>query len=70
MRGQAGSLLLWVLMLGAMGAATVATNRNKNRALMPVATVVISTVTLFFMVHRWTSLTKRPKQTKIRVNSF
>ena len=45
--GQAGSLLLWALMLVAMGALTVRTNRDKNRALMPVATAVISTVALF-----------------------
>jgi cytochrome c-type biogenesis protein CcmF len=48
--GQAGSLLLWVLFLTAMGALTMQTNRDKNRALMPVATAVISTVTLFFMI--------------------
>ena len=30
--GQSGSLLLWVFMLGAFGAATVAANRHQNEA--------------------------------------
>jgi len=48
--GQAGSLLLWVLFLTAMGTLMVRTNHRKNRALMPVATAVLSAVALFFMI--------------------
>jgi len=48
--GQAGSLLLWVLILSVMGAIMVATNRNKNRTLMPYATAVVAATIVFFMV--------------------
>jgi len=48
--GQAGSLLLWALFLTAMGSLMVATNRRKNRALMPFATAVMSAIALFFMI--------------------
>jgi cytochrome c-type biogenesis protein CcmF len=48
--GQAGSLLLWVLILAVMSTIMVATNRNKNRALMPVATAVVGATVTFFMV--------------------
>jgi cytochrome c-type biogenesis protein CcmF len=48
--GQAGSLLLWVLMLAAMGAVMVGTNRAKNRGLMPWATAVVGLTTTFFLV--------------------
>ncbi len=47
--GQAGSLLLWVLMLSAMGSIMVLTNRTKNRALMPVATSVVGLTMTFFL---------------------
>lgn len=48
--GQAGSLLLWALILAAMSSLMVATNRNKNRALMPWATAVVGTTLTFFMI--------------------
>jgi len=48
--GQAGSLLLWVLILAVMGAVMVATNRRKNRALMPHATAVVGAVMTFFLL--------------------
>jgi cytochrome c-type biogenesis protein CcmF len=48
--GQAGSLLLWVLILAVMGTVMLATNRRKNRALMPWATAVVGAVITFFMV--------------------
>jgi cytochrome c-type biogenesis protein CcmF len=48
--GQAGSLLLWVLMLAVMGAIMVRTNRDKNRTLMPYATAVVGATIVFFMV--------------------
>jgi len=48
--GQAGSLLLWVLFLTAIGALMVRTNRRKNRALMPYATAVMSGIAVFFLL--------------------
>jgi cytochrome c-type biogenesis protein CcmF len=48
--GQAGSLLLWALILSVMATIVVATNRVKNRALMPWATHVIAIVLSFFLV--------------------
>jgi len=49
--GQAGSLLLWVLILAVMAVVMVRTNLNKNRALMPVATAIVGgTVTFFLML--------------------
>ncbi len=48
--GQAGSLLLWVLILGVMAAVVVLTNRNKNRALMPWVTAIVGTVMVFFLM--------------------
>jgi cytochrome c-type biogenesis protein CcmF len=48
--GQAGSLLLWVLMLSIMGSIMVFTNRRKNRALMPYATAVVGLTITFFMI--------------------
>ena len=48
--GQAGSLLLWVLILSIMGAVMVLTNRRKNRALMPYATAVVGFTITFFMI--------------------
>jgi cytochrome c-type biogenesis protein CcmF len=48
--GQAGSLLLWVLFLSAMSSVMVATNRRKNRALMPWATAVVGMTITFFLV--------------------
>src|SRR5262245_5573016 len=48
--GQAGSLLLWVSILAVMGSIMVATNRNKNRALMPHATGVVGLTLFFFMI--------------------
>ena len=48
--GQAGSLLLWLLMLTIMGSVMVLTNRNKNRALMPWATAIVGLTITFFMM--------------------
>jgi cytochrome c-type biogenesis protein CcmF len=48
--GQAGSLLLWGLILSGMSAIAILTNRNKNRALMPWAVHVLAIVLTFFLV--------------------
>jgi len=48
--GQAGSLLLWTLLLGGMATVVVLTNRKKNRALMPWVTVVLGVVMTFFLI--------------------
>ena len=48
--GQAGSLLLWVLILSVMACIMVWTNRTKNRALMPYATAVVAGVMAFFLM--------------------
>jgi cytochrome c-type biogenesis protein CcmF len=48
--GQAGSLLLWLWMLSAYGAACVAINRRQNRALMPWVTAVLNANAVFFLV--------------------
>jgi cytochrome c-type biogenesis protein CcmF len=48
--GQAGSLLLWVLIVAVMGSIMVWTNQRKNRALMPYATAVVGAVIAFFMI--------------------
>ena len=48
--GQSGSLLLWLFMLAVMAVVMVQTNRNKNRALMPMATVVVGITMTFFLV--------------------
>ena len=48
--GQSGSLLLWVFMLGAFGAATVAANRHQNRSLMPWVVAVLLANACFFLV--------------------
>ncbi len=48
--GQSGSLLLWVMILGAMSTVVLWTNRSKNRALMPVVTAVLGGVVTFFLV--------------------
>ncbi len=48
--GQAGSLLLWLLMLVVMSSILIWNNRNKNRALMPYATAVLGLTITFFLV--------------------
>jgi len=48
--GQAGSLLLWLWMLSAYGAACVLLNRHQNRILMSWVSVVIHSNALFFLV--------------------
>ncbi len=48
--GQAGSLLLWVGILAAMGTIMVWTNRTRNRALMPWATAVVGATEVFFLI--------------------
>ena len=46
--GQAGSLLLWTMMLSAFASLMVATNQRKNRPLMPWATAVVGLTMVFF----------------------
>src|SRR5262249_21515156 len=47
---QAGSLLLWGFLLSGMATIVVATNRDKNRALMPWVVATLGTVMSFFLV--------------------
>ncbi|HVQ35708.1 MAG TPA: cytochrome c-type biogenesis CcmF C-terminal domain-containing protein [Candidatus Bathyarchaeia archaeon] len=47
---QAGSLLLWAFLLGGMASITVATNRTKNRALMPWVVTTLGIVLTFFLI--------------------
>jgi len=48
--GQAGSLLLWALILSVLSSICIRTNRDKNRALMPYVTAVLAGTILFFMI--------------------
>lgn len=48
--GQAGSLLLWTLVLSLFSAVVVVQNRNRNRQLMPYANSVLMGILLFFVV--------------------
>ena len=48
--GQAGSLLLWAFILSGMSTLVVATNRAKNRALMPWVVNVLGVVLTFFLI--------------------
>ncbi len=48
--GQAGSLLLWALILSTMSGIVVLTNRDKNRAIMPWVVHVLAIVLTFFLV--------------------
>ncbi len=48
--GQAGSLLLWLWMLSAYGAACVWFNRHQNRTLMPWVAAVLLANALFFLL--------------------
>ena len=48
--GQAGSLLLWLLILTVLSSIFIWTNRRKNRALMPWATAVLAATITFFLV--------------------
>jgi cytochrome c-type biogenesis protein CcmF len=48
--GQAGSLLLWALILCALSSIFIWTNRNMNRGLMPWATAVLGVTIAFFLV--------------------
>ncbi len=48
--GQAGSLLLWALVLSSFALIAVLQNRHKNRHLMPYATSVLAGILTFFMV--------------------
>jgi len=48
--GQAGSLLLWALILAVMSSVAVWTNRYKNRGLMPYVTAVLGLSLVFFMI--------------------
>ncbi len=47
--GQAGSLLLWCLVLALYTALVVIQGRNKNRELMPYVTATLSVVLIFFI---------------------
>jgi cytochrome c-type biogenesis protein CcmF len=47
--GQAGSLLFWTLILSMYAAIVVATNRARNRALMPYVAGTLSAIILFFL---------------------
>jgi len=47
---QAGSLLLWAFLLSGMASITVATNRTKNRALMPWVVTTLGLVMTFFLI--------------------
>jgi len=47
--GQAGSLLLWSLILSLYTALVVIQGRNKNRELMPYVTATLSVVLIFFI---------------------
>lgn len=47
--GQAGSLLLWCLVLSIYTAVVVIENRNKHRELMPYVTATLSVVLIFFI---------------------
>ncbi len=46
--GQAGSLLLWALVLAFFGFVTIVQNRNKNRVLMPYTVFVLLGIMFFF----------------------
>ena len=48
--GQAGSLLLWVFLLMGSGTVGVATNRKKNRILIPWVAVSLLINAAFFLV--------------------
>lgn len=48
--GQAGSLLLWALVLSFFVLVAVVQNRQRNRALMPYTTSVLLGTTTFFLV--------------------
>jgi len=48
--GQSGSLLLWLWMVLAYGAASVALNRRQNRSLMPWVSAVLLANATFFLV--------------------
>ena len=48
--GQAGSLLLWALILSCMSSLVILTNRNKNRPMMPWIVHVLAIVMTFFLV--------------------
>jgi len=48
--GQAGSLLLWLWLLGAYGSVCLWTQRRQNRVLMPWVAVVLLANAIFFLV--------------------
>jgi cytochrome c-type biogenesis protein CcmF len=48
--GQAGSLLLWALILCVLSSICLWTNRNRHRGLMPWVTAVLGLTITFFMV--------------------
>ncbi|MCK5709469.1 MAG: heme lyase CcmF/NrfE family subunit, partial [Deltaproteobacteria bacterium] len=47
--GQAGSLLLWCLMLSVYTVVVVLQSRNKDRQLMPYVLATLTTVSIFFI---------------------
>ena len=48
--GNAGSLLLWLLILGIFTALVVYQNRRKNRELLPYVIAILMTISLFFSI--------------------
>ena len=48
--GQAGSLLLWALVLSSFALVAILQNRQRNRQLMPYVTAVLSGITTFFVI--------------------
>jgi len=47
---QAGSILLWLLILTVLSSIVIWTNRDKNRALMPYVTAVLGLTITFFLI--------------------
>ena len=69
--GLDGSIMFWVFLLGAFGAVSVYTNRERQRELIPYVVAVISAVQMFFIflmvVHNnpfSTFLTQNPTEGK------
>src|SRR5512134_3466574 len=48
--GQSGSILFWLFILVSYAAVIALMNRHRNRPLMPLVTVTMSLVSLFFLI--------------------
>jgi cytochrome c-type biogenesis protein CcmF len=48
--GQSGSILFWLLILLTYGVVVLALNRRRNRPLMPIVVLTLSSVALFFLL--------------------